>query len=58
MFHSRTQFILCGALLLFGVLPQANATVSGESRREPEVTLLLGCGLIAIGLLHRKRKAP
>ncbi|MEO8372411.1 MAG: hypothetical protein ABI806_24710 [Candidatus Solibacter sp.] len=58
MFDSRFQPTVSVAILFIAALPQAyGATSSNAVTQQPDVTLLLGCGLIAIGLLS-KRKRP
>ena len=56
MLHFRIRSTLGAALVLCAAIPQAYAAVSGSAtQREPDITLLLGCGLIAIGLLYRRK---
>jgi len=58
MFHFRIRSTLRAALVLCAAIPQAYAAASSSAtQREPDITLLLGCGLIAIGLLHRRRNS-
>jgi len=55
---SRLQHTFGAIVLFIAALPQAYGAVSDSTvPHQPDVTLLLGCGLIAIGLLH-KRKRP
>ncbi len=59
MFHSKTYIARLAVLVLCTVQTQANAAVTASSGpQEPNVALLLGFGLIAIGLVRWKRNSP
>jgi pyruvate dehydrogenase E1 component alpha subunit len=55
LFSAKNR-MLGGYGIVGGHVPlAAGVAFASKYRNEPDVTLWLGCGLIAIGLLHRKK---